>query len=413
MPRDIRVFDLLIASPSDVAEERRCLEEEISDFNTNWGRKMGLRIEPRQWETDAWPGFAEDGQDVLNRQFPKRLDVFMGIFWSRIGTPTKRAQSGTVEEFERAYEQWKADRCSIHLMLYFKNAAVPWDEIDPAQFAQLKEFKSLMRGSGCLYQEFESTEEFSGHIRRHLASLANELTSTRSESRQTDVEGAGEHFDMTETNEQGVSLHPQPDEVALGTPSPLTTVDDDDEGLLDVVDKYEDGMSDVKRITEKLTDAMRTWAEHNKRAASELNQLDLRNNPQNRRQAKKVINASAQQLQILAKVVSAEAPELSGAFEKANRAFDKAIDIAPDFGEEGIDSMKRNKPMLENFVATLVGTIDSIDEVRSSISRIPRATTQYNRAKREAVNSLDFLLDTMTSVKRVMQSSVSMLNTLG
>ena len=59
----------------------------------------------------------------------------------RIGTPTGRAESGTVEEFERAYEQWKTEPDTIRLMMYFKNANVPFEDIDPDQIASVRQFK--------------------------------------------------------------------------------------------------------------------------------------------------------------------------------------------------------------------------------------------------------------------------------
>lgn len=34
--------------------------------------------------------------------YMKEYALFVGIMWNRIGTPTPRAESGTVEEFERA-----------------------------------------------------------------------------------------------------------------------------------------------------------------------------------------------------------------------------------------------------------------------------------------------------------------------
>ncbi|PYL26201.1 MAG: hypothetical protein DMF37_02915 [Verrucomicrobia bacterium] len=42
-----------------------------------------------------------DAQDVINHQLAE-YDIFLGIMSCRFGSPTKRAHSGTEEEFNRA-----------------------------------------------------------------------------------------------------------------------------------------------------------------------------------------------------------------------------------------------------------------------------------------------------------------------
>ena len=413
MPRDIRVYDLFVSSPSDVAEERESVAQAALSLSQNLERQWGLRINPIRWESHAWPGFGEDPQDVINQQLPEQYDIFIGILWARIGTPTKRAGSGTVEEFERAYEQWKADKSSIHLMLYFKTADIPHDQIDGEQFEKVREFKRSVVKRGCRYQDFKSTNEFYRLVWNHLNSLAYQhLASTSPKIPQTGIVGDGETPNSPKENENGTPVQPEPVGTTLPPALPPASADDD-EGLLDLVEKYKEEMSIVGEIAQTLTDSMGTLGERSELMASELTKLDLKNNPQNIGKAKKVVNAGAQPLRDFAKLVVGKAPVMNGAFDEANTAFEKAIDIAPDFGEDGIEGMKVNKPMLERFIATLAGTIEAITEMRTSISRVPRATTHYNRAKREVVKSLDILLDTMSSAKRVTESSLILLNALG
>ncbi|MYD31374.1 MAG: DUF4062 domain-containing protein, partial [Nitrospira sp. SB0661_bin_20] len=60
-----------------------------------------------RWETRTTPGFGKDPQDVINKQISDAYDIFIGIMWTRFGTPTPRAGSGTEEEFLRAYDRYK------------------------------------------------------------------------------------------------------------------------------------------------------------------------------------------------------------------------------------------------------------------------------------------------------------------
>ena len=102
MARDERVITVLVASPSDLEPERSRLEEVIREFNIVWSKNLCLRLELVKWETHGFPGIGEDAQDVLNRQLGDDYDVFLGMMWTKFGTPTGRAGSGTEEEFNRA-----------------------------------------------------------------------------------------------------------------------------------------------------------------------------------------------------------------------------------------------------------------------------------------------------------------------
>src|SRR5690349_22389526 len=94
-------LSVFVASPNDVREERDRIQRVVEEFNLGIAKAQGLILELIRWETHAWPDIGDDAQDVINRQIPIP-DIFIGILWKRFGTPTKRADSGTQEEFERA-----------------------------------------------------------------------------------------------------------------------------------------------------------------------------------------------------------------------------------------------------------------------------------------------------------------------
>ena len=101
MPRNEIILSVFVASPSDVSEERDCLDKVVAGINTALARRVGVRLELLRWERDTSPSFGKDAQEVINHQIPP-YDIFIGILWHTIGSPTARAQSGTIEEFELA-----------------------------------------------------------------------------------------------------------------------------------------------------------------------------------------------------------------------------------------------------------------------------------------------------------------------
>src|ERR1041385_4193658 len=101
----VRVF---ISSPGDVPEERDVVSMVVDELRRLFGKVQQVEIEAVRWETHAWPDVGAP-QEVINRQIGE-YDVFIGVMWKRFGTPTKRADSGTAEEF-RSEERRVGKEC--------------------------------------------------------------------------------------------------------------------------------------------------------------------------------------------------------------------------------------------------------------------------------------------------------------
>lgn len=101
MPRMAAVLRILIASPSDVLEERRRLTEVVHDWNATNSAATGIVLQPVKWETHAYPASGDRPQGIINKQIVDDCDIVIGVFWSRLGTATGMAPSGTAEEIER------------------------------------------------------------------------------------------------------------------------------------------------------------------------------------------------------------------------------------------------------------------------------------------------------------------------
>ncbi|MDP3000713.1 MAG: DUF4062 domain-containing protein, partial [Bryobacterales bacterium] len=102
MPRNLQQFRIFLASPVDVQSERARLEKVVREMNSILS-SQGLQLELLGWETHAYPEFGSDPQAVISSQLGTDYDIFIGVLWSRVGTPTPRYPSGTLEEFQAAY----------------------------------------------------------------------------------------------------------------------------------------------------------------------------------------------------------------------------------------------------------------------------------------------------------------------
>ena len=159
------IISVFVASPEDVRDDTQCLVDVIDELNLTWSKNLGIRLELVRWETHAIPGVGSDSQDVINRTIGNDYDIFKGILWARIGKPTSSAISGTVEEFQRAYERSKVDPKQCKIMFYFRDSPLPPSLVDPAQLAEVNKFKQQLKDLGVLFTSYQELDHFSSLLR--------------------------------------------------------------------------------------------------------------------------------------------------------------------------------------------------------------------------------------------------------
>jgi hypothetical protein len=162
--RKVRIF---LASPGDVAAERKSVGQVVDDLNVGFASARDTVLELVRWETHVWPGFGEDAQDVINERIGA-YDVFIGVFWNRLGTPTGRSRAGTVEEIERAYGLWQRHRRPA-IMLYFRRSPADLSTIEELEQKRgVIEFRNSVQRLGALVREYSDLDEFGRLVSLHL-----------------------------------------------------------------------------------------------------------------------------------------------------------------------------------------------------------------------------------------------------
>lgn len=208
-------YRIFLASPDDTLSEREITTQIVNELNETIGSRGGFVIELLKWESTVYPDFGEDGQAVINSQVGDDYDVFIGIMWKKFGTPTKRAGSGTEEEFRRAYDRFRADG-NLKIMFYFNQTSIPQDA-DLGQFAKVKDFKKTVSDLGGLYWLYNGNSEFQNLLRKHLTNCILDLqkangASIRSEATTSQVSKTFENY---LNNVEVVFAHSKVDVVTL------------------------------------------------------------------------------------------------------------------------------------------------------------------------------------------------------
>ncbi len=393
MPRQEIIISVFVASPSDLEEERSILETVIGEHNKTWARNLGIRLELINWETHAYPSFGEDPQAVINEQIPQDFDLFIGLMWHRFGTPTGRAGSGTIEEFQRAKERHDADPDSLQLMVYFKDAPVPVSpsQLDFSQIESVAAFRSTLGEQGGLYWSFQAVDDFARLVRVHLArfaqdwqSRANKLQSDPTTSVQKENTPHDSSFD-----------HDEEDEI----------------GLLDLAEQFEDDFSKLTEIAKRIENTTAELGKKIKFRTSEIERFAGGSNSPNRKVVKRLLKNVASDMDQYAHRMEAEMPLFSQLLNSGTNTLSRIAVLFVEFSADrkNAEQIEGNLDDIRKFLLSMKSAKDSLAEFKDSVVSIPRMTTTLNRSKREMAQVIQQLIDELHSAESITQEAETIL----
>ena len=167
MSYDARVFNVMIASPSDVASERSIVREAIYEWNAVHSERENIVLLPVGWESHSSPEMGARPQEIINRQTLDKCDLLVAIFGTRIGTDTGKYPSGTIEEIEDHTKSGKP------AMVYFSNQLGDSGNFEAKQYTELMKWKKYYRSHG-LCENYDSDSDFKNKFSRQLQLKVNQ-----------------------------------------------------------------------------------------------------------------------------------------------------------------------------------------------------------------------------------------------
>ncbi len=369
MPRRETVVDVLVASPGDLEPERRVTEEVIAEWNRTWSRERAVRLNSLTWEADTFPDFGKDAQDVVNRQLGDDYDIFLGVLWARFGTPTMRAASGTLEEFERALARHRDDPESVKIMIYFKSAAIS-PESDPEQLKQVQEFRARLKELGALYHTFNSEDDFASYLRIHLSKQVQEWI---------DPGFARSRKKTPEPRTEGVDASGPPEDA-----------NKEEEGFLDLVEAGTENFQELAEHSSRFTAVLGEFGERISANTEELNALKSKPS-EDVASRKRIIKKSAKATVGLAEAVEVFIQDFRKTYGAAMDSYGKAAALIVDFDPEDSSLVQDSLETVVELKETLERSLEQMKAFRVSIESTPRVTTEFNKAKKRAVLALSLL----------------------
>ena len=395
MPRSETILSVFVASPSDVLEERDRLDGIVNEINSTLARRKGVRLELLRWERDASPAFGNDPQAVINDQIPP-YDIFICILWHTIGSPTERAESGTIEEFELAKARYDKDQKSVRLMLYFKGAPpLSLADIDPDQYKRVVEFRSRVSEAGGLYSEFTTADDFANQVRIDLTKYLLDWQEDDEKDSQSDgTEVAG----VSESRGNGDD----------------DSTDELDDGLLDLEDVIEEEVDALSDVLVKINEAIGYIGGSIDGRAQELQSIQgegdkKRISAQERRRlrtaARRVLRDASGDMDRFVALMEPELPLFRQHLDKGIDALAKAIPIYLEMNEDRTELKETIGSMWEGMDGMLV----SMGGLHDSVHGLPRVETSLIRSRRATEKILQEVIDITRDGKASLEGVLSLL----
>ncbi|HEY5592702.1 MAG TPA: DUF4062 domain-containing protein [Paludibacter sp.] len=371
MPEAITNYKLFLASPGDVANERDIVKKVISEFNAQYVRELKSTITIITWENSTHPAFGSYPQNVINQQIGE-YDIFVGILWSKFGTPTPSYGSGTEEEFNIAYDKFKSNPNEIQIMIYFNQDGVPINDIELEQIAKLKSFKNKLGLLGGYYFDF-SSNNFEELFRKHIYDV------------------------ITKWNTPRIVESPLPIELMVNNEIDSEIDEKEELGWLDYQDiisnKFVESTSYINMINDELS-------KFSFEITGKTAELNLANQNQYGNNIKKqIVSQSAKIINRL--YISLEMPMLNWyrLFFDGIKALKEIILLTEEIGNLTTIELEDSKTQLEYIHSAIESSLKPSTEFLQSIKDLPKISQQIIIAKKNLASRINsFIMDMQSSL---------------
>lgn len=172
-------ISVFVSSPGDLRKERRLVAEVCREIGSVTGRDVRALLwegaGPRNPECQPFPPTVTGmgGQGVISEHVRDALggyDVYLGMAWRRMGTPTGGYRSGTEAEFQLALEDYRDRGRPSTVLFYTKAVRKDSRSRDPG----LEDFIKDVQALG-LTQTFRGPRDLRRLLVEHLGGLVRTL----------------------------------------------------------------------------------------------------------------------------------------------------------------------------------------------------------------------------------------------
>lgn len=363
MPKHFTTLSIFLASPSDVAHERKIVDKVVTELNATSLKATGIQLDLINWEKSTYPSFGTYAQSVINEQIGDDYDIFLGIIWTRLGTPTPQSASGTVEEFERAYSRINGSD-KIEICFYFKTDLIDPYSLDIAQLQSVRNFREKLNNLGGYHWDFTSNN-FEETLRNHLFKIA-------------------ENWNKSRPN------------IVRNIDAPVCKIDEDEAGIYDL---FEEIVELVKSITSDLNTFNDLTINHNLKINQYTEQLDQY--PDDFKKRKAIINQSSDHMIDYSQKIQEKFDIIKSNFEKVIDRFIQFFNIYPDIhNATNAEELYQILKSLDQTISAIPVMTQGNKKFLEAVRLLPRMTTNLNKSKKLMINTLEPFIEYLENLEK-------------
>lgn len=374
--KEIKQIKIFISCPEDIIDELSSIQLITEEINKTSGKQNSYNLELLNWKTDTYTQVGTDAQEVITHQLESEYDILVGLLWQKIGTPTKRDKSGTIEEINRAISNEEKEQ-----LIYFKTT--PPDNlnlINPDQLTKINSFKKELSSKGVLYKEFISTRNFESLFRINLTNLIIEqVLAPKKRLAETKP---------SKTNEDKYS----------SITDLITEVEDKDEDTLglDIFNLVEETTSYLNMISASLssmTNSLKDLTTNLTKRTGELRKfIKIKDDRLRISKVKTVANLLANELDEFNNRINNELPVFSENFTSVGHAYSKVMLAASSYDYGDTSGIKESAIKFRDSVED---STESCATLLRAVMKWPPVNPKFNKSKRETELTLKNLTKEM------------------
>lgn len=340
--------------------DRKVVRNVVSNINRDSGFREGFHVEVIGWETDSRPSAGEYAQQVINEQLLGDIDIFVGLLGHYFGQPTQKYSSGTEEEFEIAFGNFK-EKGAPKIMFYFSEAIESVRDVEADQLAKRNSFRKGLENRGVYYFSYNDITSFQFDLHRHISQTVRELLLE------------DEEFSLQISDESTKALLNYDNLITTNTvilTSDLIDIATNELNSYTIVQSEYN--KDISRVAKKMERSSRG--------------IEQSQNSMNVKRFEREFDALCKGLEIYVEKLVDKIPRFANHFDNSMTSFQRAIAIMDDTEEGSSGFVSSIEGSILDAVAGLSELRDIVNSVESSFDEWPEHLERMHVAKLKIVS---------------------------
>lgn len=375
MPREVSEFRVVIASPNDLLGTRKVLFDVIDELNRSFDIQK-VHIRGLGWEEYVTPGIGMDAQDVVNQQLLTDYDILIALFSTKLGSPTERATSGTIEEIEHAIANTTSPMGKYRVQVYFRDRIDSASSLSMDEFKKVMDYREALKPRGVLFGLFKSDDDLQREIRVNVQRPILDFLRQRGAD-------AFHPVALPTASENSLPATSTPNVIEIASAS-----DGEEFGILDYQEKADTAIAAFNISMGQMADLLKDITVEMNLNVERISESSFVSSTA--ADKKVVINSFSSFLKSKSTQLEYEARVASDSIE----IFAANLILMAEIERQGkSDAYEKNLEVFlkvsEVMLAALVESRSHALSFRNTMASMPRITIQFNQAKKMLVQAVD------------------------